>query len=387
MNIEIIRLPKLEDTTGFQDFQKNGFKKAPYSLLEEAIKNKIELFNCPFCGVIGKLTKPRLFALMFQSHLGASYRDILEEDLYNNLEEENTIYFRPETCQGIYLDYKIVQESARLKVPFGIAQIGKAFRNEIVARNFIFRTREFEQMEMQFFVKPGDSEKWMDYWRERRLNWHISLGVVPDKLRWSQHPPDKRAHYARDAWDIEYQFPFGWGEIEGVHDRGDFDLTQHQKFSGKDLTYFDDEAKERYIPYIVETSAGLNRTMLMVLAEAYREDEQAGEGRVYLALTPKIAPIKAAVFPLVKKDGLLEIGQDIYRSLRGKWPVFFDEQGSIGRRYRRMDEIGTPFCFTIDYQTKTDGTVTVRWRDTLKQERIHQTEIDAYLTNELGSML
>jgi len=325
--------------------------------------------KCTSCGTKGSLSKPRQFNLMLKTFIGA-----VEDDAA-------VAYLRPETAQGIYIDYKIVMETSRLRPPFGIAQIGKAFRNEITTKNFIARTREFEQMEMQFFIKPGENIKWCDYWREQRWNYIIDLGVRQERLRWHEH--EKLAHYARAAWDIEYEFPYGWGELEGLHDRGDFDLTRHQEFSGKDLSYFDDTVKERYIPHIIESSSGLNRALLMLLCEAYREDEQAGEQRVYLSLDPRIAPVKAAIFPLVKKDGLFEIAERIYKSLFGKIPVFFDEQGSIGKRYRRMDEIGTPFCFTIDYQTKEDGTVTVRWRDTLQQERIHSENIKDYLLDKL----
>jgi len=335
--------------------------------------------QCSSCGAKNSLLPPRQFNLMLKTHIGP-----IEDD-------SSLAYFRPETAQGIYLDYKIVQETSRLKIPFGIAQIGKAFRNEITTQRFIFRTREFEQMEMQYFVKPGTTADWLEKWKERRWNWYLSLGINPARLRWHQHEPEKRAHYAQDAWDIEYEFPFGWSELEGVHDRGGFDLTAHAQATEPDkepneskLAYFDDETRERFIPHIVETSAGLNRTMLMVLCDAYREDVQAGEERVYLALHPKIAPTKAAIFPLVKKDGIADISRDIYQSLKGKWQVFYDEQGSIGKRYRRQDELGTPFCFTIDYQTKEDGTVTVRWRDTLKQERIAKDSIADYLTGQLG---
>ncbi len=329
--------------------------------------------KCPRCGAKDTLTPPRQFNMMVQARLGA-------------IEDEASInYLRPETCQGIYLDWRIVQDTARLKIPFGIAQVGKAFRNEITTKSFIFRTREFEQMEMQFFIKPGENERWLEYWREQRWNWLLSLGVKEENLRWHKH--EKLAHYAKAAYDIEYKFPTGWAELEGLHDRGDFDLSQHQQFSGKDMTYFDDETRERYIPNIIEASSGLNRTMLMLLCEAYREDEQAGEQRVYLALDPRIAPVKAAIFPLVKKDGLFEIAFSIYEDLFGKFPIFFDEQGSIGKRYRRMDEIGTPFCFTIDYQTKEDSTVTVRWRDTLEQERINKNQIENYLRTKLSGIL
>ena len=327
--------------------------------------------SCPRCGSKDSFTDVRQFNMMFRTSIGP-------------VENDNSFaYFRPETAQGIYLDWKIVQESARLKVPFGIAQIGKAFRNEITPGNFIFRTREFEQMEMQYFIKPGENAQWLAKWRENRWQWYLSLGVTPENLRWHQHPGDKLAHYAREAWDIEYRFPFGWSELEGLHDRGDFDLKAHQEASGKDLTYFDDQSKERYVPHIVETSAGLNRTMLMVLCEAYREDEQSGEKRVYMSFDPKIAPVKAAILPLVKKDGLAEMAQEIADDLRGQWLIFLDIQGSIGRRYRRMDELGTPFAFTLDYQTLEDGTVTVRWRDTLQQERIGKDRIAAYLREKL----
>lgn len=327
--------------------------------------------QCPRCGTKDSFTDVRHFNMMFKTNMGP-------------VEDEAAIgYFRPETAQGIYLDYKLTQDTARLKLPFGIAQIGKAFRNEITPGNFIFRTREFEQMEMQYFVRPGETSKWLEYWREERWNWLLSLGVREEKLRWLQHPEDKLAHYAQEAWDIEYEFPFGWHELEGLHDRGDFDLTCHQEASGKDMTYFDAQAKERFIPHIVEASAGLNRAMLMLLCDAYREDEQEKETRVYLSLDPKIAPVKAAILPLVKKDGLADLAKEIYNNLRGRWPLFLDIQGSIGRRYRRMDELGTPFAFTLDYQTLEDGTVTVRWRDTLQQERISKDKIGEFLADKL----
>jgi len=362
---KIISLLEFQDATGIKMTNDDGNNL----IIEYVLKHYNQ---CSTCGAKGSLLPPRQFNLMLKTNIGA-----VEDD-------SSLAYFRPETAQGIYVDYKIVHESARLKVPFGIAQIGKAFRNEITTRNFIFRTREFEQMEMQFFVKPGETAKWLAFWKEERWNWYLSLGVNPEKLRWLQHPKDKLAHYAQDAWDIEYEFPFGWSELEGIHDRGGFDLNAHQTATGKDLTYFDDSTRERFIPHIVETSAGLNRTMLMLRVDAYREDSQAGEERVYLALHPKVAPIKAAIFPLVKKDGLADIAFEIYKALKPRWPVFYDEQGSIGRRYRRMDEIGTPFGITVDYQTKEDGTVTVRWRDTLQQERISKDRLAEFLTDKLG---
>ncbi len=326
--------------------------------------------QCPRCGGKGKLSEARLFNMMLKTYVGP-------------LEEAATVaYLRPETAQGIYIDYKIVMETSRLRPPFGIAQIGKAFRNEITTKNFIARTREFEQMEMQFFIKPGENEKWCDYWREQRWNYLLDLGVRPEKLRWHAH--EKLAHYARAAWDIEYEFPYGWGELEGLHDRGDFDLSRHSEFSGKDLSFFDDSVKERYMPHVIESSSGLNRALLMLLCEAYHEDEHAGEERVYLSLDPRIAPVKAAFLPLVKKDGLFEMAEDLYREARKRLPVSFDESGSIGKRYRRQDEVGTPFCFTIDYQTKEDGTVTVRYRDTLQQERISKDQVPNFLIDKLG---
>ncbi len=335
--------------------------------------DEIDVAKCPVCGMTGTLTEPRMFNLMYKANQGPV------EDV------ENIVYLRPETAQGIYLDWQIVQETARLKVPFGIAQIGKAFRNEITPGNFIFRTREFEQMEMQYFVRPGETGPALEYWKEQRWNWLLSFGVRPEKLRWHEH--EKLAHYARAAWDVEYEFPFGWSELEGIHDRSDYDLSAHQRVSGKDMQYFDPTTNERYIPHIVETSAGLNRTMLMLLCEAYREDVQAGEERIYLSLDPRVAPIKAAILPLVKKDGLAELAEQIYLKLRGRWPLFLDIQGSIGRRYRRMDELGTPFAFTLDYQTLEDGTVTVRWRDSLQQERISKDRIGEYLTEKLGERI
>ena len=341
--------------------------KADDLTIEEGVETQ-----CPKCGTKNSFTDTRDFNLMFQTYAGAVK------------DESTVVYLRPETCQGIFLNYKIVQDSARLKLPFGIAQIGKAYRNEITTGNFIFRTREFEQMEMQYFVRPGETSKWLEYWREQRWNWIISLGVREEKLHWYRHPEDKLAHYAKEAWDIEYDFPFGCSELEGLHDRGDFDLKAHQDASGKDMTYFDPQANERFLPHIVETSGGLNRTMLMLLCEAYTEDEQAGEQRIYLKLDPKVAPVKAAILPLVKKDGLAEMAKEIADDLRRKWRLFLDIQGSIGRRYRRMDELGTPFAFTLDYQTLEDGTVTVRWRDTLQQERIGKDRIGEYLRDKLG---
>ncbi len=315
------------------------------------------------------LTEARHFNLMFKTFMGP-----VEEDA-------NVIFLRPETAQGIYVNYKNVLESSRQKVPFGIAQIGKAFRNEITPGNFIFRTREFEQMEMQFFVKPGTDEEWFEKWRAIRMQWYHDHGIRPEKLRWHKH--EKLAHYARAAYDIEYEFPFGWSELEGIHNRTDFDLSRHQEFSGKKLEYFDEETKERYLPYIIETSAGCDRSLLTFLVDAYREDEQEGEVRAYLSIHPKLAPIKAAVFPLVKRDGMPEIAEKIVAELRPRMEVFYDEKGAVGRRYRRMDEVGTPYCITVDSETLTNQSVTVRMRDTLEQVRVNISDLRTWLEDRI----
>jgi glycyl-tRNA synthetase len=276
-------------------------------------------------------------------------------------------------------------QASRQKIPFGIAQIGKAFRNEITPGNFIFRTREFEQMEMQFFVKPGEDERWFEEWKAARMEWHRGLGIDPAKLRFHAHEPDELAHYAKAAFDIEYQFPFGWQEFEGIHNRTDFDLGRHQEYSGKRLEYVDTVGGERYIPYIIETSLGADRLALVVLVDAYREEEVGGERRVVLRLSPSVAPIKAGVFPLVKKDGMPDLAGRIYDELRRHFPVFYDDGGSIGRRYRRQDEAGTPYGITVDGQTLEDQTVTVRDRDTLEQERVATGRLLEYLRERLSS--
>lgn len=313
--------------------------------------------QCPKCGTTGKMTNPRQFNLMFKTQIGP-------------VEDEGSIaYLRPETAQGIYVNYLLVQGSQRLKVPFGIAQIGKAFRNEIVARNFIFRTREFEQMEMQYFVKPGTDDEEMQTWKNERVNFYTNnLGINKEKIRFHQHGEGELAHYAKEAWDIEYEFPFGWSEIEGVHNRTDFDLKRHQEYSGKNMQYSDQVANEKYFPYIIETSAGLNRMLLTVLADAYWEDTE--NNRTVMKLHPKLAPVKAVVCPLTKKDGLPELARKITDDLKTHYKVIYDQQGSIGKRYYRQDEAGTPFGITIDHQSLEDNTVTLRSRDTQNQERI-----------------
>jgi glycyl-tRNA synthetase len=319
--------------------------------------------GCPNCG--GELTEPRLFNLMFKTFMGPV------ED------EASIVYMRPETAQGIYVNFHNVKEASRQKIPFGIAQIGKAFRNEITPGNFIFRTREFEQMEMQFFVKPGSDEEWFHFWKEQRITWYDRLGIRKEKLRFHQHTHKELAHYAKTAFDIEYEFPFGWSEIEGIHNRTDFDLSRHQEFSSKDLRYFDQEAGEKYLPFIIETSTGVDRLMLTVLVDAY--EEQAERERVVLHLKPQIAPIKAAVFPLVNKEGMPEVTLKLFNDLKRDFKVFYDDAGSVGRRYRRQDEAGTPYCITIDGQTLQDQTVTIRDRDSMEQFRISGDKVYDFL--------
>ena len=324
-----------------------------------------------------QLTEPRQFNLMFRTFMGPV------EDT------AATIYLRPETAQGIYVNFLNVQQSTRQKVPFGIAQIGKAFRNEITPGNFIFRTREFEQMEMQFFVDPaGDHMQWFEYWKAERMKWHEGLGLSPERLEFHQHEAHELAHYARAAFDIQFDFggTLGFQEIEGVHHRGDFDLTQHQQFSGKKLEYYNQVENRRFVPYVVETSVGADRVTLAALVNAYAEEAVAGEpeGRTVLHLHPSLAPIKAAVFALTKKDGQPELAHRIADDLRPHFPIDYDETGSIGKRYRRQDEVGTPFCITVDGESTKDGTVTVRHRDTLAQDRISADALRDYLRERLA---
>jgi glycyl-tRNA synthetase len=301
------------------------------------------------------------------------------------------VYLRPETAQGIFVNFLNVQQTARQKVPFGIAQIGKAFRNEITPGNFTFRTREFEQMEMQYFVEPGTDDEWFERWKAARMEWMKSLGLDANRLRFAEHPPEKLAHYAKAAFDIEFYFggtigDEGWGEIEGVHNRTDFDLRRHQEYSGKRLEYIDPASNKRYLPYIIETSAGADRVTLAVLANGYREEEVEGETRVVLGLHPSLAPIKAGIFPLVKKDGMPERAMKIHEALRRRGiPSFYDESGAIGRRYRRQDEAGTPYGITIDGETIENGTVTIRDRDTMTQERIAEDRVVEWMRERIGS--
>ena len=298
------------------------------------------------------------------------------------------VYLRPETAQGIFVNFLNVQSGSRQKLPFGIAQIGKAFRNEINTKNFLFRTREFEQMEMQFFVKPGTDDQYFEYWRGERMQWFVDLGMKREKLQWHQHPKDKLAHYAKDAYDIEYLFPFGWGEIEGIHNRKDYDLSRHEQFSGKNMKYFDEETKEKFTPFVIETSAGASRSFMAFLVESYNEEEaptaeRTMEMRVVMKLHPKLAPIKIAIFPLVNRDGMPELARKLEADLRPYFRVFYDDSGAVGRRYRRQDEVGTPYCVTVDSQTLEDQTVTIRDRDSMAQERIASSQLKEYFMTKL----
>ena len=327
--------------------------------------------NCPQCGNKNTFTTARKFNLMFKTFIGP-------------VEDSGAVvYLRPETAQGIYVNFLNVQSSARQKLPFGIAQIGKAFRNEINTKNFLFRTREFEQMEMQFFIKPADDKKWYDYWKAERLQWFKNLGMTESKLRYHDHPKEKLAHYAKDATDIEYEFPFGWGEIEGIHNRTNFDLNRHEEFSGKSLKYFDDESKEKFIPFIIETSAGASRSFMAFLIDSYYEEVVNNETRSVLRFHPRLASIKVAILPLVNKDGMPEIAREIEKELRRNFKVFYDDKGAIGRRYRRQDEAGTPYCVTVDTQTLEDKTVTIRERDSMEQIRISIDSISKYMDDKL----
>ena len=343
------------------------------TILENKIFSKLllEELNCPQCGNKNTFTEARNFNLMFKTFIGP-------------VEDSGAVVFlRPETAQGIYVNFLNVQSASRQKLPFGIAQIGKAFRNEINTKNFLFRTREFEQMEMQFFINPKEDRKWYDYWKEERLEWFKLMGMTPSKLRFHDHPSEKLAHYAKEATDIEYEFPFGWGEIEGIHNRTDYDLGRHEEFSGKSLKYFDEAVKEKYIPYIIETSAGASRSFMAFLIDAYYEEEVKGEKRAVLKFHPRLAPIKTAIFPLVNKDGMPEIARSIETDLRRSLKVFYDDKGAVGRRYRRQDEAGTPYCITVDNQTLEDQTVTVRQRDTMEQERVATEKLSGYILNKL----
>jgi glycyl-tRNA synthetase len=335
----------------------------------KALIEELEI-ACPESGS-RNWTDVKQFNLMFGTKLGASAESAMD------------LYLRPETAQGIFVNFLNVQKSGRMKIPFGIAQTGKAFRNEIVARQFIFRMREFEQMEMQFFVKPGDEMKWYDYWKKTRLNWHLSLGLGKENYRFHDH--EKLAHYANAAADIEFNFPFGFKELEGIHSRTDFDLKAHEKFSGKKLQYFDTDENVNYTPYVVETSVGLDRMFLAVFATSLKEETlEDGSIRTVLKLPSVLAPTKAAILPLIKRDGLPEVAKKIMADLKWDFNVSYDEKDAVGRRYRRQDALGTPFCITVDHQTLEDNTVTIRHRDSMKQDRVEIENLKNIIENEVG---
>jgi len=360
------------------------------------LSNKV----CPACGAVGQFTEPMPFKLMFETKMGA------------NVDDSMKLYIRPETAQGIFANFRNVLDTTRIKIPFGIAQIGKSFRNEVTTKAFIFRTREFEQAELEFFCEPGTDEKWYQRWKELRFNWYIDLGIKKENLRFRDHDRDELAHYAKACVDIEYRFPFGsgdWQELEGIANRTDYDLRQHQRgirtlnkwfendrdvtkielapeaedYQSGPLSYFDDEKRKRYIPYVIEPSAGIDRSTLAFLVDAYDEEEVRGETRNLLRLHPALAPIKIGVFPLVKRDGMPEVAVNIYNDLKKHFNCFYDEKGAIGRRYRRQDEAGTPFCITVDGQTLQDTTVTVRERDSMEQVRVSAGQLLSYLRVKL----
>lgn len=326
---------------------------------------------CPECG--GEITEARQFNLMLKTHLGA-------------IEDEGSLsYLRPETAQGIFVNFQNVVTTMRRKLPFGIAQIGKSFRNEVTTRSFTFRSREFEQMEIEFFVKPGTDEEWYEKWVDERFNWYMKLGIKKENLQKRQHEARELAHYAKSCTDIEYKFPFGWSELEGIANRTDFDLKQHSRLSGKELDYFDDATKERYMPYVIEPSGGVDRAILAFLFDAYSEEEVKGEKRVMMRLHKDLAPIKAAVLPLLKsKPEIVEVAKGITADLRKDFKVMYDDTASIGRLYRRQDEVGTPYCITVDVDTLSDKKVTVRDRDTMKQDRIALTKVKEYLVDKFN---
>jgi len=370
--------------------------------IDAALARAQDLSNkvCPNCGTVGQFTEPMPFKLMFETQMGA------------NVDDSMTLYIRPETAQGIFANFANVLDTTRVKIPFGIAQIGKSFRNEVTTKAFIFRTREFEQAELEFFCEPGTDDQWFEHWKEARFNWYIGLGLNKDNLHFREHDADELAHYAKACVDIEYRFPFGsgdWQELEGIANRTDYDLRQHQRgirtlnkwyesdrdvtkielaeetedYSKGPLSYFDDQQKKRYIPYVIEPSAGIDRSALAFLVDAYDEEEVRGEKRNLLRFSPALAPIKVAVFPLVKRDGMPEIARNIYNDLKKYFNCFYDEKGAIGRRYRRQDEAGTPFCITVDGQTLEDSTVTVRERDSMEQVRISTDQLLTHLREKL----
>ncbi|HEX5088126.1 MAG TPA: glycine--tRNA ligase [Nocardioides sp.] len=371
--------PLTECTKCHKRFRADHLEEAFLAKKPDAVFDLHEL-NCPNCGNKGTFTEPRMFNGMMKTYLGA-----VES-------EEGLHYLRPETAQGIFVNYNNVATSARKKPPFGIAQIGKSFRNEITPGNFIFRTREFEQMELEYFVRPGEDAEWHQYWIDERTRWYVDLGINPDNLRHFEHPQEKLSHYSTRTVDIEYRFRFQgseWGELEGIANRTDFDLQTHAKHSGQDLSFFDQAANERYYPYVIEPAAGLSRSLMTFLVDAYQEDEAPNtkggvDKRVVLRLDPRLAPVKVAVLPLSRNADLSPKAKDLATELRRSWNVDFDDSGAIGRRYRRQDEIGTPYCVTVDFETLDDNAVTVRSRDTMEQERVPIEGITAYFSERFA---
>ncbi len=372
--------------------------------IDTAQSKQYDLTNkvCPNCSSVGQFTEPMPFKLMFETQMGA------------NVDDSMTLFLRPETAQGIFANFKNILDTTRVKIPFGIAQIGKSFRNEVTTKAFIFRTREFEQAEIEFFCEPGTDEEWYEHWKEARFNWYLNLGIKKENLRFRNHEADELAHYAKACVDVEYKFPFGsgdWQELEGIANRTDYDLRQHQrgmrtlndwfenngdlskielKGEGEDyskgpLSYFDDQAKKRFIPYVIEPSAGVDRSALAFLVDAYDEEEVRGETRNLLRFHSALAPIKVGIFPLVKKDGMPEIARKIYDDLKKYFHCFYDEKGAVGRRYRRQDEAGTPYCITVDGQTTEDNTVTVRERDSMEQVRVSTDKLKEHLREKLDT--
>lgn len=340
--------------------------------INEIFSQNKDKIKCPNCGA-KDFTPGKKFNLLVQSNLGNFTGDWSKEPTY----------LRGETCQGIYVNYKNVLDSTRVKVPFGVAQIGKAFRNEITARQFIFRTREFEQMEMQYFIRPEDYQKYYNEWKDIRWNFYLSLGIKEDNLKWHKH--ENLVFYAKEAYDIEYNFPFGFKELEGIHARGDYDLTQHSKHSGKDLTYLDPSDNSRFTPHIIETSAGVGRTFLAILSDAYCEEGEGDNSRIVLKISSKLAPVKIAVFPLLKnKPELVSKAKEVFEVLKINWKCEFDDNGNIGKRYRRQDEIGTPYCLTVDFDSLENNDITLRHRDSMEQERIKVSDLKDYFIKNIG---
>jgi len=391
------RVDHLEEKTGGQ-----AVEHAEHVSIDAAQARPHDLSNkiCPNCGAVGAFTEPMPFKLMFETQMGA------------NVDDSMTMYLRPETAQGIFANFRNVLDTTRVKIPFGIAQIGKSFRNEVTTKAFIFRTREFEQAELEFFCEPGTDDQWFEHWKEARFNWYLNLGLKKENLRFREHDPDELAHYAKGCVDVEYRFPFGsgdWQELEGIANRTDFDLRQHQRgirtlnkwyetngdlakielsdeaedYQSGPLSYFDDQQKKRYIPYVIEPSAGIDRSVLAFLVDAYDEEEVRGETRNLLRFSPALAPVKVGIFPLVKKEGMPEIAVNVYNDLKRCFNCFYDEKGAVGRRYRRQDEAGTPFCITIDGQTLEDQTVTVRDRDSMDQIRISTDQLLTQIREKL----